>query len=65
MGDLLNLIALIILIGIVMWIINALIPMAGAIKSLLNLFVLIILIIYILQFFHLINPLLPMIRVFH
>lgn len=65
MSDLLNLIVFIILVGIVMWVINALIPMAGAIKSLLNLLVLILLIIYILQFFHLINPILPMIRIFH
>ncbi|MBA2710289.1 MAG: hypothetical protein H0U57_06850 [Tatlockia sp.] len=64
MNDILNLIAFIVLVGIVMWIINALIPMAGAIKSLLNLLVMILLVIYILQFFHLIHPILPMVRLF-
>jgi hypothetical protein len=65
MHDLLNLIVLIILVGIVMWLINVYIPMAGAIKSLLNILVLILLIIYILQFFHFIHPILPMIKLFH
>jgi hypothetical protein len=65
MGDLLNLVAVIILIGIVMWVINALIPMAGAIKSILNLLALIVVILYILQFFHLINPMFPMLKLFH
>jgi hypothetical protein len=64
MSDLLNLFALIIVFGIVMWLINVLIPMAGAIKSLLNLLVLIVLVIYILQFFHLIPIILPAIRLF-
>jgi hypothetical protein len=64
MSNLLNLFAVIILVGIVMWIINAFIPMAGAIKSLLNLLVLIILVIYILQFFQLIPVIIPMLTVF-
>lgn len=64
MSDLLNLFAVIIVFGVVMWLINVYLPMAGAIKSLLNLLVLIVLIIYILQFFHVIPILLPVIRVF-
>ena len=64
MPDLLNLIMLIIIFGVLMWIINAFIPMPPAIKSLLNVFVLIVLIIYILQFFKLIAPILPVFRVF-
>ncbi len=64
MNDILNLIAVIVLVGVVMWVINALIPMAGAIKSLLNLVVLILLVIYILQFFHLIHPIIPMVQLF-
>lgn len=64
MGGLLNLIALIVIAGLIMFLINVYIPMAGAIKSLLNLLVLIILIVYILQFFGLIGPVLPMIRLF-
>lgn len=63
MHDLLNLIALIIVFGVVLWLINAFIPMPPAIKSLLNILVLIVLIIYVLQFFNLINPILPMIRI--
>lgn len=64
MSDLLNLFALIIVFGVAMWLINIWIPMAGAIKSLLNLLVLIVLIIYILQFFHLIPNILPVIKLF-
>jgi hypothetical protein len=63
MNDLLNLIAIIILFGVVLWLINAFIPMPGAIKSLLNLLVLIVLIIYILQFFGIVKTILPPIRI--
>ncbi|HAF87961.1 MAG TPA: hypothetical protein DCG13_05280 [Legionellales bacterium] len=65
MALLLNLIALIVLAGIIMWLINTFIPMPAPIKSLLNVVVLIILILYILQFFNLIHTGLPMIRLFH
>lgn len=64
MNDLMNLIAVIIVFGVVMWLINVFIPMAGAIKSLLNVLVLIVLIIYVLQFFHVIPMILPMIKLF-
>lgn len=63
MHDLLNLIALIIVFGVALWLINAFIPMPAAIKSLLNVLVLIVLIIYILQFFNLINTILPMVSI--
>lgn len=63
MHDLLNLIALIIVFGVVLWLINAFIPMPPAIKSLLNVLVLIVLIIYILQFFNIIHDILPMVRI--
>lgn len=63
MSDLLNLIALIVVFGVVLWLINAFIPMPSAIKSLLNILVLIVLIIYILQFFGLIKTILPMVRI--
>jgi hypothetical protein len=65
MPGLLNLIAIIVVFGVLMWLINAFIPMPGAIKSLLNLVVLIVLIIYVLQFFKIISPILPMINLFH
>lgn len=60
MNDLLNLIAVIIVFGVGLWLVNAFIPMPAAIKSLLNILVLIILVIYILQYFDLIQTLLPM-----
>ncbi|MGQ3892382.1 Thivi_2564 family membrane protein [Legionella sp. CNM-4043-24] len=64
MPGLLNLIAIIVIFGVLMWLINAFIPMPGAIKSLLNIVVLIVLIIYVLQFFALIKPILPMLNIF-
>lgn len=63
MHDLLNLLANIIVFGLVLGLINAYIPMPPLIKSLLNLVVAIVLIIYILQFFGLINTILPMYRI--
>lgn len=63
MHGLLNLIALIIVFGVVLWLVNTFIPMPPAIKSLLNVFVLIILVIYILQFFGLIKTILPMFKI--
>lgn len=65
MAELLNLIALIVIIGVVMWLINTYIPMPPAIKSILNILVVILLIVYILQFFGLIKPVFPTIRIFH
>lgn len=65
MPELLNLVMLIIIFGLLMWVINVFIPMPAPIKSLLNVFVLLVLIIYILQFFKLISPVLPIVRVFH
>lgn len=63
MNDLMNLIALIVVFGVCLWLINAFIPMPAAIKSLLNILVVIVLIIYILQFFQIINNVLPVIRI--
>ncbi len=63
MNGLLNLFAVIIVIGLVLWLINVFIPMAGAIKSLLNLLAVIVVIIYILQFFGIIPTLIPMVRI--
>lgn len=63
MPELLNLIALIIVAGVIMWLINVFIPMPPAIKSLLNVLVVIVLIIYILQFFGIIKTILPPFRI--
>ncbi|WP_454785873.1 Thivi_2564 family membrane protein [Legionella sp. WA2024007413] len=63
MNELLNLIAIIVVFGVVLWLIDRFIPMPPSIKSLLNVLVLIILVIYILQFFGLIKTILPMIKI--
>lgn len=62
MSELMNLIAIIVVFGVCLWLINMFIPMPAAIKSLLNVLVLIVLIIYILQFFDVIKTILPMIH---
>lgn len=57
---LLGLIVLIICVGVALGAINALLlPMAPAIKSLLNLLVFILLVVYILQFFKIAPTTLP------
>lgn len=63
--SLLNLFIMIILIGIVLGIVNAYIPMASIIKNLLNLLVFFLVLIYILQFFGIISMILPYPAVFH
>jgi hypothetical protein len=54
-----NLLILIILAGFLLWVINAYVPMASSIKSLLNILVFVLVVIYILEFFHLIDMILP------
>ena len=61
---LLNLFAVIVVFGVVMWLVNAYIPMLGSIKSLLNILVVVVLIVYILQFFGVIPTILPIFRIF-
>lgn len=63
MAGLLNLFAIIIVFGLVLWLVNVFIPMPMAIKSLLNILVLIVLVLYILQFFEIIKTVLPIIRI--
>ncbi|GGI79485.1 Thivi_2564 family membrane protein [Legionella impletisoli] len=62
MIELLNLFLLIIIVGVVLWLINAFIPMAAGFKTILNLLALILIILYILQFFGLIQPIFPTIH---
>ncbi|MFI4918867.1 MAG: Thivi_2564 family membrane protein [Legionellales bacterium] len=64
-SELLNLLAVIVLFGVVGWVIFAFIPMAASVKSLLNALIVIILLIYILQFFGIIKTILPMIKLLH
>lgn len=60
--ELLNLFAVIVVFGVVMWLVNAYIPMPAAIKSLLNIVVVVVLVLYILEFFKVIPEVLPVIQ---
>ncbi|MGD0290222.1 MAG: Thivi_2564 family membrane protein [Candidatus Binataceae bacterium] len=53
---LVGIIVVLVVVGLIMWLINTYIPMAGAIKSLLNIVVFIVVLIWILQTFGLIGP---------
>ena len=44
---LVNIVVILVVVGLVMWLINTYIPMAGAIKSLLNIVVFVVLLIWI------------------
>jgi hypothetical protein len=46
---------ILVVVGLVMWLINTYIPMAGAIKSLLNIVVFVVLLVWILQVFGLVG----------
>ena len=52
---LVNIVVILVVVGLVMWLINTYIPMAGAIKSLLNIVVFVVVLIWILQIFGLIG----------
>jgi hypothetical protein len=54
---LVGIVVVLIIVGLVLWLINTYIPMAGAIKSLLNIVVFVVVLIWILQVFGLIGPL--------
>jgi len=53
---LINIVVVLVVVGLILWIINTYIPMAGAIKSLLNVVVFIVVLIWLLQVFGLIGP---------
>ncbi|MFZ0676776.1 Thivi_2564 family membrane protein [Candidatus Binatus sp.] len=55
---LVNIVVILVVIGLVMWLINTYIPMAGAIKSLLNIVVFVVVLIWVLQTFGLIGAIL-------
>ncbi|HTT76055.1 MAG TPA: Thivi_2564 family membrane protein [Candidatus Binataceae bacterium] len=48
---LLNIVVILIIVGIILWLINTYVPMAGAIKTLLNLVVFIVVLIWLLRAF--------------
>ena len=52
---LVNIVVILVVVGLVMWLINTYIPMAGAIKSLLNIVVFVVVLIWILQTFGIIG----------
>jgi hypothetical protein len=53
---LLNIVVVLVVVGLVLWLINTYIPMAGSIKSLLNIVVFVVVLIWVLQVFGLIGP---------
>jgi hypothetical protein len=52
---LVNIVVILVVVGLIMWLINTYIPMAGAIKSLLNIVVFVVMLIWLLQVFGLIG----------
>ena len=54
---LLTILLVIILVGVVLWLINSFIPMAGSIKTILNVVVVIILVVWLLKVFGLFSSL--------
>lgn len=52
---LIDIVLALVIIGLVMWLINTYIPMAGGIKSLLNVVVFVVVLIWVLQIFGLIG----------
>jgi hypothetical protein len=54
---LINLVAILIVVGILLWLINRFIPMAGSIKSILNAVVVIVVVFWLLNVFGLVHSL--------
>jgi hypothetical protein len=52
---LVGIVVVLVVIGLILWLINNYIPMAGAIKSLLNIVVFVVVVIWLLQVFGLIG----------
>lgn len=53
---LVGIVVVLVVVGLILWLINTYIPMAGAIKSLLNIVVFVVVLIWLLQGFGLIGP---------
>jgi hypothetical protein len=51
-----GIVVVLVIVGLILWLINTYIPMAGAIKSLLNIVVFVVVLIWLLQVFGLIGP---------
>jgi len=54
---LIDIVIVLVVVGLVLWLINTYIPMAGGIKSLLNIVVFVVVLIWLLQIFGLVGPL--------
>jgi hypothetical protein len=52
---LLTVVLTLIVVGVLLWLVNSFIPMAGSIKSILNAVVVIVVVIWLLNAFHLLN----------
>lgn len=59
---LIDIVLIFIVVGLAMWLINAYVPMAAGIKSLLNVVVFVVLLVWVLQVFGLIGPI-PGVRI--
>jgi hypothetical protein len=53
---LVNIVAVLVVAGLLMWLINTYIPMAASIKSLLNIVVFVVVLVWILQVFGVVGP---------
>jgi hypothetical protein len=53
---LVNIVVVLVVAGLLMWLINTYIPMAAAIKSLLNIVVFLVILVWLLQVFDVIGP---------
>jgi hypothetical protein len=52
---LIDIVLILIVVGLIMWLVNTYIPMAGGIKSLLNVVVFVVVLIWVLQVFGLVG----------
>jgi hypothetical protein len=59
---LIDIVLVFVVVGLVMWLINAFVPMAAGIKSLLNVVVFVVVLIWVLQVFGLVGPI-PGVRI--
>jgi len=53
---LVGIVVVLVVVGLILWLINTYIPMAGGIKSLLNIVVFVFMLIWLLQVFGLMGP---------
>jgi hypothetical protein len=51
-----GIVVVLVVVGLILWLINTYIPMAGGIKSLLNIVVFVFMLIWLLQVFGLMGP---------